>query len=458
MRLGSATARDQMPRPRTGRTSRARDTGRSAARTLTIVTAALAAVGATVTWVVPAGQSVRNRVCGSGPDRCGLQLDLASDLGRCRVISHVGTVPQDAVVFAEDLDSVGGVALSRTIDQNAVVTWSVEHTDSPQGITTVYTFADEAAARDHIAAVLRRPGRDALEHSDGSGLTALLGDDLDGYRANAVTPSLVVTDLGRRWDATPAAALVEAGTDGAAAPVRGGPVQGEPTLVQLTRPPQGRTATGEGIHTLWELGWAAAGRLGLAAPGGDGRMVMGLARDRIGDPARLNLEAVGELDARLAPRTEGSAQPAPFSLAPSAPPVGAGSFPGRLTITLDLTQPGMPDLGAALTHLAGAPVLATPAADATGTGEERTTQQSAAHASGQAALRTRAGIYRMLDSAEPGLSITVNTFRMPTTVPDPPVLLGRRGHLTIAGALPAADFHLARGVGFVKWQECEGGS
>jgi hypothetical protein len=40
--------------------------------------------------------------------------------------------------------------------------------------------------------------------------------------------------------------------------------------------------------------------------------------------------------------------------------------------------------------------------------------------------------------------------------PDRPaqVLLTRSGRLTVADALPAADFYLAPSVGFVKWQEC----
>ncbi len=410
-------------------------------RLLVVAAVALTAIGTTVSVVVPAGRAVRNAACGSGPDGCDPFIPPAADLGRCTVISHSDPVADDTVLFSDRIGPAGGVVLSRAIDTNAVVTWHVDEPGTSPGRATIRSFADEDTARNYVTEVLREPLRQRLAAADGSGVTAWLGVAIDGHRIDPPTPREQIALLGGAVD------TVAEAKDGAAATQPTTPA----ALVQIS---DHLSPAGEPVRTLVrELDWRAAVAMGLGSEKAAGRVLMSTTHTAAGIPLRETVEITGLLAAGLDP-TGAAAGPAPLAaLLPRPEPLAL--FPAKMIIDLDLATDGTADLRAALERLAGLPHPASWTSLVSL--EERSGARPAAIARAvraQSSLRPRSGLYRALDQTPRGTTVTISTFRRTSSVNRPTTELGLRGHLNIAGGLPAGDYYLARGTGFVKWQEC----
>src|SRR5262249_22816953 len=123
-----------------------------------------------------------------------------------------------------------------------------------------------------------------------------------------------------------------------------------------------------------------------------------------------------------------------------SPPAGGGAqrFTGRISMMLDLSDPLVRVSTADALHALGVPLLLDQGHPVSPTGAV-------------------ADLYALLDSGARGTSVTINTYRLPAGASSSPgATLGLQGGLTIAGALPGADYYYAPHQGFVKWQVCDG--
>ena len=444
--MGYATTRPprrpHLPALRRGRSRRSSEP--SAARTLATAAACVGLVGATVAWSAPAAHWVRDAACGTGPGSCAPPLYQVSDPGRCRVISRANGVTEDAVVFSDDVRGTQGLRLSRRVDRDAVVTWTVEQDGDQSGLVELRSFAERRSADRYTLAVTRAEGRSLVQRADGTGLAGRLTDRIDapGLDGAPAPSALVVTGTGGGSDRSPELTP----------PSLPGPGPGsDPLLVTWYAAPQ-RPDQLHRLRTVWELDWSSAQELTLAAPGGSGRFLLALTQSRDGVPLYLELEVAGDLAARLAPPTSGEAFADPLSRRPGDPSVPAGAHAGRLVISVNLAVAGTRELGAALTELVGASLFPAPTT-AAAPDDPRSVATQAGRSRREAQFSSLVGALLAVDRGMAGTSATLHEMRVPPGRPTQ-VIVTRAGRLTFDGALPAADYYLARSAGFVKWQEC----
>jgi hypothetical protein len=408
----------------------------TAARALAAAALCACAVGASVVAVVPVARSIRDARCSHGPQGCEPASIRRSDLGTCRVISHVDAVFDDTVVYADDLGAAGDVVLSRSIDKDAVVHWFVEQGSKGAPESTVREFADEDTAREAVVAAVRAPVVAQHSRVDGTGITAWLGTGVDGHREGDAPPTAIVVRRDSR---------VAGASAGQTAPA----TEPVPVLdVDHRSPPRRRS-------TVWELPWRAAVNLDVARGDGGGRVLLTVDADPAGPPNRISLDIAGRLARLLLPGPDEAAAPKTLERLVGVADANQ-SVPARLVLGIDLTAPGGQAAATDLLQAAQAlPALTGDSAPSAGPAQQLPAPTRTA------ALRRA---YRWLDATPTGASVTVTTFR--DQVParrlagaedltlGRGVDLGSRGQLTLVGAVPDASWYLAPGSGMARWQEC----
>lgn len=413
---------------------------------LAISAGCLTLVAATVAWSVPAARDVRDSVCGTGDAGCSPPLYQASDLGRCRVISRADRVAEDAVAFSDGVLGTEHLRLSRSVDKNAVVTWRVERDDERPGLVVIRTFADRRSADRFTLAVARDAGRQAVRAGDGTGLAAWFADRIDGPGPQtAPAPSAFVVT---RTGAVPASADAKA----FAPPALPGPGPAVDPLARTWYTDPDVPSRLDRLRTVWELDWRAAQELTLASATGSGRLLLALTQTRDGVPLAVDVEAAGDLAARLSPQTAGEAFLDPLSRPPGDPAVPVGTHVGRLVLSVNLQDSSTRAFAQALTARLGAPLFdaSVVGLDDSGRGARAA---ALARARRQVEFASLTGLLAAADRGLPGTSVTLHEPGLPGGGPAE-VATTQTGRLTFTGAVPAADYYLAASAGFVKWQEC----
>lgn len=406
------------------------DTGPSAIRYLLVLSACTIAVLVTITVTPSIGHAVRTSFCSTGDTACAQYAVPRAELGECRVISHADTVTDDAVVFTDDLGRSGTLTLSRTVDKNAVVHWFVRSNDTDGTGGHLTEFASEDAAREYITAAQHQPVRQQLVDADPTGLLGRLADRVDGHELVTRAPDADFLDGGTALD------LSGEARSGVTGPRIGA---GQSGIAEVK--------TADGASSLFvELSAAGTGTLNLleagsgVGPARPGLGVVSIAYDATGRADRLTIEAAGRLPQRLGPPF-GSVGPQVMAGLLTPGPSRGGFFIGRVSISVSLEDPTTAGLAADALHAAGVPLLL----------DLGRRPASSTLARKQAVLR----FYQLLDDGSADSSVTVNTYRTRADAGDhPTVALGLQGGLTVADALPDADYYYAAGQGFVEWQRC----
>lgn len=344
------------------------------------------------------------------------------------MLSHADVVPDDAVVFADDLGTSGRLTLSRTVDKSAVVHWFVRRDDVPGSERggELTEFPTENAARAYITSAQHEPVRLGLESADPTGLLARIAGKVDGYelpRQMVKEPHAYFVDAGSALD------LGSEARSGVGGAIIGGGVTGvsEVRVTQEKRP----------VTTLFvRLSETVAARLRLGGAG-SGMTVASVAFDRQGLPRQLVLETAGEIRGWLGPSAE--EPPALMgSLLAEAEPSEPEPFTGRVSIRIDLRTPEVAAAAADALHALGVPLLL-----------DLGTKNAPA---------PLPRLYGLLDAGAAGTSVTVSAYRWANDElgdnDSPAVGLGTQGGLTVKGALPGDDFYYAPGQGLVRWQTC----
>ncbi len=412
---------------------------------LAISAGCLTLVAATVAWSVPVARDVRDWVCGTGDAGCSAPLYQVSDLGRCRVISRADRVAEDAVAFSDGVLGTEHLRLSRSVDKNAVVTWRVERDDERPGLVVIRTFADRRSADRFTLAVARHPGRQAVRTGDGSGLAGWFADRIDGPGPQtAPAPSaFVVTSDG--------AAPSTSGSKTFDPPALPGPGPTGDAVARTWYADPDDPSRLNRLRTVWELDWGAAQELTLASPTGNGRLLLALTQTRDGVPLDIDVEAAGDLAARLSPPTSGEAFVDPLSRPVGDLSVPVGTHVGRLVLSVNLQDSSTREFAQALTARLGAPLFdASVELDDSG---RRARAAALARARRQVEYASLTGLLAAADHGLPGTSVTLHEPGLPGAGPAE-VATTPTGRLTFTGAVPAADYYLAASAGFVKWQEC----
>ncbi|MDP9826609.1 hypothetical protein [Kineosporia succinea] len=404
------------------------DAGPSPVRYLGVLGGAATAVLVTAVLMPVAGHAVRAGLCGEGDTGCAT-LPIAPEAA-CHVLSHADVVPDDAVVFTDDLGSSGRLTLARTVDKNAVVHWFVRRDDVPGSVRggEVTEFPTQAAARAYITAAQHEPVRERLRAADPTGLMARIAGAVDGHPLPGemvATPHATFVDAGSALD------LGAQARSGVTGPLVSGGVTGvaEVRVTHEARP----------VTTLFvELSPSAATALRLRGYG-PGMTVASIAFDRQGSPEQLVVESAGQLRGWLTPAADTGSDLLTRLLDESAP-TELPPFTGRVTIRIDLRDPGPTDsagnaanadLAADALHELGVPLLLD---------------------RGDADPDAVTSLYRELDAGRAGTSVTVSAYRSENASPE--VGLGLQGGLTVKGARPGDDFYYAPGQGLVRWQTC----
>jgi hypothetical protein len=404
------------------------DAGPSPIRYLAVLSGRCLAVLVTVVLMPFAGHGLRGDFCGQGDTGCAPRTIAAAAETHCRVLSHADVVPDDAVVFTDDLGTAGRLTLSRTVDKSAVVHWFVRRDNVPGSERggELTEFPTENAARAYITSAQHEPVRLGLAGADPTGLLARIAGTVDGYalpRQMVKEPHAYFVDAGSAMDLGPEA---RSGVGGA---IISGGVTGisEVRVTQEKRP----------MKTLFvRLSSTAATQLKLGGAG-SGMTVASVAFDREGLPRQLVLETAGEIRGWLRPSAE---EPAGLmeSLLAEAEPSEPEPFTGRVSIRIDLRAPEVAGAVADALHALGVPLLLD-------LGTEN-------------APAPLPRLYGLLDAGAPGTSVTVSAYRWANdevTGNDPLLVgLGMQGGLTVKGALPGDDFYYAPGQGLVRWQTC----
>ncbi len=429
------------------------DAGPSSIRYLAVLAGAIFAVLAVGAVAPTAGHGVRDRFCGRSDTGCAAHAIATDDLGVCRVLSHADAVTDDAVVFTDDLGRSGRLTLSRSVDKNAVVHWFVrqdgvsgDDADRPGADVAVggqvTELASEDAAREYITAAQHEPVRARLAAADPTGLVPRLADRIDGHQVVSRPPDAYYVAGG---DALELGNEARSGVNGRL--VAGGTAGVAEVRFSNTVPPVTTLFVRLSTSATTALGLQPDDLTGLTMVTGLG--IAGIRYDETGRPDQLVIEAAGQLPGRLGPPF-GKAGPALMAGLVAPGPAGTdGHFTGRVTMTLDLTDEPTATVAADALHALGVPLLLDQGSpQAPPAPPERAGRAAAARGPVQR-------LYRLLDQGAAGTSVTVNTYR-PSTSPDYAggVTLGLQGGLTIAGALPAADYYYAPGQGFVQWQTC----
>ncbi|MFI7548071.1 hypothetical protein, partial [Actinoplanes sp. NPDC049599] len=297
----------------------------------------------TVVLMPHVGHGLRSGFCGKGDTGCAPRTIAAAAETHCRVLSHADVVPDDAVVFADDLGSSGRLTLSRTVDKSAVVHWFVRRDNVPGSVRggELTEFPTEDAARAYITSAQHEPVRLGLREADPTGLLSRIAGTVDGYR------------LPRQMVKEPHAYFVDAGSapdlgaearSGVGGPIIGGGVTGvaEVRVTREKRP----------VTTLFvRLAGTAAAHLRLGGAG-SGMTVASVAFDRQGLPRQLVIETAGEIRGRLGPSAE---EPPELmgSLLEEAEPSEPEPFTGRVSLRLDLREPENAEAAADALHWLG---------------------------------------------------------------------------------------------------------
>lgn len=399
------------------------DAGPSPIRYLAVLGGSCLAVLVTVALMPSLGHGVRGAFCGEGDTACSERRIADAAEASCRVLSHADVVPDDAVVFTDDLGSAGRLTLSRTVDKNAVVHWFVRRDDVPGSVRggELTEFPTESAARAYITAAQHEPVRRSLEKADPTGLLTRIAGTVDGHRLPremVPEPHAYFADGGSALD------LGAEARSGVGGPIIGGGVKGlaEVRVTREERP----------VTTVFvELAAPAAEQLRLG--GGDSEMtVAALTFDRLGRPRQLVIETAGRLRGSLGPAAASSERLLGLLLDDSGPPE-PDPFTGRVAIRIDLLRSEAAEAAAQALHWLGVPLLLE-------------FGESLAESNPVQAL------YDLIDAGAPGTSVTVSAYRVPNVETE--VGLGLQGGLTVRGALPGDDFYYAPGQGLVRWQTC----
>ncbi|GAB3242112.1 hypothetical protein [Kineosporia babensis] len=414
------------------------DAGPSPIRYLAVLSGSCLAVLVTAVLMPLAGHGVRSAFCAEDDSACRAPAVAAVS---CRVLSHADVVPDDAVVFTDDLGGSGRLTLSRTVDKNAVVHWFVRRDDVPGSVRggELTEFPTESAARAYITAAQHEPVRLGLQEADPTGLLARIADTVDGHplpRAMVPEPHAYFVDAGSALDL---GAQARSGVGGS---IISGGVSGV-AEVRVTR--QDSPAT-----TIFvELTSEAAEAFGLGS--GAGKTVAGVTFDDLGRPRQLVVETAGRLRGWLGPTAEAPTRllgtlldvhQADDSSDPAEPAANQEPepFTGRAVIRIDLMRTEVADAAADALHRLGIPLLLN-------LGDTDLRPDSVL------AEDPVQELYELLDSGSPGGSFTVSAYR--TSPGDATeAVLGMQGGLTVRGALPGDDFYYAPGQGLVRWQTC----
>jgi hypothetical protein len=304
-------------------------------------------------------------------------------------------------------------------------------------------FATEDAAREYITAAQHMPVRQRLIDADPTGLVSRLANSIDGHSAVEPRPDAYFVDGGTALD------LSNEARSGVGGDLVGGGMTGiaEVKLDDSSEP---------GTTLYVQLSSAAISGLGLRSGSSTGLLRsagLGIASvkfDWTGQPESLVIEAAGELPGRLGPPF-GSAGPNLMTgLVSPGPSSDDEQFIGRVSIGIGLTDLSTAAIATGALHALGVPLLLNRRAD--DTADETLAGPGSSAAVGIDPVKR---LYELLDAGTADTSVTVNTYRkLPTAASPGAVTLGLQGGLTVANALPAADYYYAPGQGFVQWQTC----
>jgi hypothetical protein len=210
-----------------------------------------------------------------------------------------------------------------------------------------------------------------------------------------------------------------------------------------------------------QLSSAAVAELGLRPPGFSGLLRspgLGIASVRFdwtGQPESLVIEVAGELPGRLGPPFGQAGPELMAGLVRPGPSPAEDQFIGRVSISVNLTDPTAAEIAAEALHALGVPLLLDRSRGHPTPIEAASVSRKTVGTSGDSSIEPVRRLYELLDEGIADTSVTVNTYRQLPTATDPgAVILGLQGGLTIADALPAADYYYAPGQGFVRWQTC----
>ena len=409
------------------------DAGPSPIRYLAVLGGSCLAVLVTVVLVPLLGHGVREAFCGQGDTACSPPAP-AGPIGptaqtTCRVLSHADVVPEDAVVFTDDLGSSGRLTLSRTVDKNAVVHWYVRRDGRPGSAFEkggeLTEFPTEAAARTFITAAQHEPVRNELAKADPTGLLPRIADQVDGHRRPEEVVQQPHAYFANAGSALDLGAQARTGVTGT---IIGGGVTG---VAEVRVTSEERPTT-----TLFvELTDAAAQPFRLS-DAGLGKTVVSVAIDGQGSPQQLVIETAGRLRGWLRPSAD---IPEALMSGLLDDDRSAEPFTGRVSIRIDLLRTENADAAADALHWLGVPLLLE-------SGDQRIRPGVIPE---KDPVRT---LYALLDTGAPGTSTTVSAYRVGKGSPE--VGLGMLGGLTVRGALPGDDFYYAPGQGLVRWQTC----
>ncbi|MCE0534316.1 hypothetical protein LWF15_02225 [Kineosporia rhizophila] len=418
------------------------DAGPSSIRYLAVLTGSCLVVLVTVVLTPVLGHGVRKAFCGNGDTACATPVIAAAAETRCQVLSHADVVPDDAVLFTDDLGSSGRLTLSRTVDKNAVVHWFVRRDNVPGSVRggELTEFPTESAARAYITAAQHEPVRRRLRSADPTGLLARIAEKVDGHPLPGEMvrqPHAYFVDAGSAPDlAAQARSAVGGG-------IVGGGVAGV-AEVRVTQEKQPSTTI------FVELTEKAGESFRLGTPG-SATTVAGVTFDRFGRARYLVIETAGGLRGWLS-ASAGTPEHLLGTLLDVGEPEGSdltsdsveseepeepAPFVGRATIRIDLLRSEPAGAAADVLHWLGVPLLLD-----LGQGSELEEGQDPVQR-----------LYALLDAGAPGTSVTVSAYRTAQNA-SPEVGLGMLGGLTVRGALPGDDFYYAPGQGLVRWQTC----
>jgi hypothetical protein len=418
---------------------------------------------------------IQAALCRIGGGSCTVSSILHAPNEECEVYTHAGEISADVVLFSVDVGGGAKLTLSKTIDPDGKTHWYVEQAgdvhggadllvgedahlgDLGEGVSAEVkalatagggrkmSFSSEGAAREFMTAAAHEPVKDALTGWDPTGIAHWLADKIDGHSYHPPAPKEYLLEAGGSVEGSLDA---KAGVGGAGASAGVSGVLG----VKVT--PQ----DGSGPHrTVYlKLTAKAGAELGLldavkAEGGAESEVVVGIEYDGKGQPVKATLEAAGTLKAGIGPDGdvggEGTiAQLAGFTAkgAPSAGISSGAGVRGKISLTMDLEEPGNAAALADALHSLGVPVL-----------------QGDGSVPPPGAVDSLRGLYGRFDGGADGTTVTVTTAKASERggkigVKGGDVLtFGAEAGLQFTDTRTTSGYYYSPGEKqFVKWQQC----